>query len=296
VFIHRLIIPALFTAALWSQIPNLEGVHVSGEIQSGNVVILGGYSVELRNQREDATASRAAVTSDGRFQFFNVPPGLYAVRVLSERQELVTEELRHIDGTGTPLEIRLPAEKQVRPGAGLISIKELAHPIPKKALKDFDQAERLLSDPARAIPKLEEAVLLAPQFRNAHANLGAMYGRVHRYADAVAEFQKVLDIGPPDAKTYMNLMSAYTSLHEFTEAEQAGRKAVALDTQNPRARFLLGYALAMQAGKEQDALKYLKLASPDVREAFLVSAQLRRRGGDGEGAKRDLEAYKTSFK
>ena len=59
-----------------------------------------------------------------------------------------------------------------------------------------------------------------------------LYARVGRAADARAEFQKALDIGPPIAPIYANLALASAALRQFQEAEAFARKALELDPAN----------------------------------------------------------------
>ena len=62
----------------------------------------------------------------------------------------------------------------------------------------------------RPSPNSKKQSRSTPQYRDAHLNLGVQYARVGRTADARAEFQKALDIGPPAAPIYADL--ALTSL------------------------------------------------------------------------------------
>lgn len=134
-----------------------------------------------------------------------------------------------------------PEPSQPKPISGVVSLRELQHPVSKKALRAAYEAQQLAN--ARNIPKatakLEKAIRIDPSYRDAHCNLGVLYARVGRTADARAEFQKALDIGPPAAPIYANLALTSTVAGEFRVAQGFARKALELDPGNSAAQLLL---------------------------------------------------------
>ena len=99
-------------------------------------------------------------------------------------------------------------------------------------------------DTAKAIAKLEQAIRIAPAFREAHANLGVQYARAGRLDEAVGQFGAALGIGPPDVLIYSNLALALLTLKQYKDGEEFARKAVALEPGNATAQRLLRYAAA----------------------------------------------------
>jgi len=83
-------------------------------------------------------------------------------------------------------------------------------------------------------------------------------------------------------------------IRDYSRGEDAARKALALDPKNPRAHYLLGTVLAMQPGKELEALEHLQAAAHDTPKARLLAAQVRVRIGDVERARQDLTDYLNS--
>ena len=122
------------------------------------------------------------------------------------------------------------------PNSGVVSLRELQHPVPKKAVRAAFQAQQLSTahKSTQAIAKLEEAIRIDPSYRDAHCNLGVEYARAGRLADARAEFQKALDIGPPAAPIYADLALASVAAHEFDQALAFAQKALELDPKNPK--------------------------------------------------------------
>jgi Flp pilus assembly protein TadD len=133
---------------------------------------------------------------------------------------------------------------QVLPVSPLVSLRELEHPVPKRALREAYDAQELTNAGKipQAIAKLEKAVRLDPAYRDAHCNLGVLYARIGRIADARAEFQTALDIGPPAAPIYADLALASIASGEFIAADSFARQALALDPADKAAQRVLEHA------------------------------------------------------
>jgi tetratricopeptide (TPR) repeat protein len=144
-----------------------------------------------------------------------------------------------------PLVPDISQPRTARPISGFVSLRELQHPIPKKAIRAAYQAQRLAdaNKVEKAIVKFKDAIRIYPAFRDAHLNLGVQYARVGRGAEARAEFQKALDIGPPAAPIYNDLALISLNFHQYRDAEDFARRALALDPGNGSAQAVLKMAL-----------------------------------------------------
>jgi tetratricopeptide (TPR) repeat protein len=134
-----------------------------------------------------------------------------------------------------------PEPPQPQPISGVVSLRELQHPVSQKALRAAYDAQRLANTNKipQAIAKLEKAIRIDPSYRDAHCNLGVMYARVGRVIEARAQFQKALDIGPPAAPIYADLALNAVAVGEFAQALTFARKALELDPADSAARLLL---------------------------------------------------------
>ena len=137
-----------------------------------------------------------------------------------------------------PLVPDWPEPPRAEPPAGSVSLRELQHPIAKKALRAAYEAEQFSQthNIPKAIEKLEKAVHIDPSYRDAHCNLGVEYARAGRMTDARTEFQKALDIGPPAAPIYANLALTLIAAGEMHQAQDLARKALELNPDNRVAR------------------------------------------------------------
>jgi tetratricopeptide (TPR) repeat protein len=271
----KLIAIFLFSVLLRGQVPG-ERFTVSGEIQYEGP--LNGFEVQLFDVQNHTIVERSFTSSDGRFRFFQASTGLYQVRVVAAPgEEPVMEESHQLSANGSPLVLRLPRREENQAPAGTVSIRELAHPVKERAVRAAMQAQhyREANDAARAIEKFEEAIRIDSGFRDARTNLGALYAHAGRRAEAMEQFQKALEIGPPDVIIYANLAWGNLTSRDYSAAEDFARKAVAMDGKNAKAHFLLGAALAMQSGKEAEALEQLRISAPEQPQALGLMAKIR---------------------
>jgi tetratricopeptide (TPR) repeat protein len=158
-----------------------------------------------------------------------------------------SHSIRLLNAAGDPSFVdEEPEPAAAKPISGIVSLRELQHPVPRKAIKEAHDAEQLAlaGDLPKAIAKFEKAIQIAPAYRDAHLDLGVQYARVGRAAEARAEFEKALDIGPPAAPIYADLALTSLGLHRYLEAHTFAQKALALDPANPAAQKALGYASA----------------------------------------------------
>jgi tetratricopeptide (TPR) repeat protein len=245
---NKFVTPFFFTAILFAQMPpGLGDMSWSGEVQSNGATPLNTLYVELFDTRSHVVVERTLVSSDGSFRLTHgSQESAYSIRVVpAPGADPLVEESRPVGG-GNSLILRLPEEKTNKLPSGGVSLRELQHPIPKQAIRAAMEAQRYSEahDTSTAIAKLEQAIRIAPSFRDGHSNLGAQYARAGRMDDALAQFQAALAVGPPNALIYANMSLAYLTLKQFRDGEEAARKALALDPDNATAQRLLRYAAA----------------------------------------------------
>jgi len=140
---------------------------------------------------------------------------------------------------GTPADKNLAFREMLhlpnppRPPAisGTVYAAALRHAVPKAAAKAHDRARKLfgsgkVSDAAR---ELEKAVALDPDFAEAHENLGALYIKLGRPAEAEPHSRRAIELNPGLASAHSNYATTLAANGNFPEAEKAGRRAIELD-------------------------------------------------------------------
>jgi tetratricopeptide (TPR) repeat protein len=185
-----------------------KNITLRGELQADSTSLrLADYQVQTISQGDHMPSpERARVGSDGSFTLHGLTPGVSEIRVIDQRSEIVYDEYVTIQ-EGVSLVINLRAPEQARPASGTVSTRELAHPIPEKALKEYVRGRKASDDGnlEKTIEHFHKAVEIDPLFFQAWNDLGAAYCRQKNIAEAAAAFQKANEIAPENAMVQSNL-------------------------------------------------------------------------------------------
>ena len=153
----------------------------------------------------------------------------------------------------------------------------------EQALKlrpDFPEAEnnlgddlRLLGRPQEAIAHLEHALRLQPGFSEAHNNLGAALMMTGRSSEGIAEFSQALKLKPYYAVARFNLGLAKANAGRTAEAIADFAEAVRLDPAYAEAELNWGIGLTL-SGRFPGAIAHFERAlqlepnSPDAHNSY----------------------------
>jgi tetratricopeptide (TPR) repeat protein len=126
----------------------------------------------------------------------------------------------------------------------------------------------------KAIPHLQRAIQLDPNFAAAYAALGEAWGmegvwgrksnNKEVYATALAYSQKAVSLDPMSSEAYASLGHSLMQSHRWNEGEVALRRAIELDPNNPYAAEYLAVLLG-QKGRVDEGLqisRQLAIANP----------------------------------
>jgi tetratricopeptide (TPR) repeat protein len=188
-------------------------------------------------------------------------------------------------------ELRTSVVPTAEPPAGIISAQALR--VPPKASKEFDRSMKAFQSGKYrdAATHLEKALRIAPDFVQAHNNLGAVYINLRQYESAVAELRKSIELSPDLATPYHNLAMVLILLRRLPEAEDAARHALRLGPQQSAASFTLGRILALQHHNTPEAVQLLTAACSETPQAYLVLAQVLQNRGETPAAIAALRSY-----
>jgi predicted TPR repeat methyltransferase len=109
-----------------------------------------------------------------------------------------------------------------------------------------------LGQPDKAIMALELATMLAPDFADAHKNLGLLYMKAGRLEEAEQRFRQVIASTPPAAGSYAQLGMVLAQAGRNDEAIEAFQVAIRFDQTEPAFHKMLGDTLH-SAGRLEDA-------------------------------------------
>jgi len=115
-----------------------------------------------------------------------------------------------------------------------------------KELPDFAEAWGNLAiaydgngDSEKALRAGKRAQKIDPALENVSKNLGALYVKQKKYAEAIHEYTYSLKLHPNDADIYYGLAFAHAGLNNIHEAKKYAQKAVLLRDDFPAAQKLL---------------------------------------------------------
>jgi len=83
-----------------------------------------------------------------------------------------------------------------------------------------------------AIAEYQRAIELDPQYAFPHNGLGTVYEDLGRYDDAIAEYQRAAELDPQRAYPHNNLGNVYYDLGRYEEAIAKYQRAIELDPQH----------------------------------------------------------------
>src|SRR5271165_317737 len=137
-----------------------------------------------------------------------------------------------------------------------------------------------------AIAQYEKAVEIYPNYLAAHYNLGNGFLQKGELDEAVAQFQKAVEIDPNDAAAHINLGNALFQKEQLDEAVAQFQKAVKIDPNSFATHFNLGGAL-FEKGQLDEAITQFREAlrlkpdfSPAQDNLAEVQALVRQREGN----------------
>lgn len=135
----------------------------------------------------------------------------------------------------------------------------------------------------QAIATYQKALQLSPDDAALHNNLGSVYATTGKLDEARAQFQKAADLDPTNAsRYYFNIGAIMYNSGKMDDALTAFNKVISLDPSNASAYYLKGQALMGKATMSADG----KVKAPDgTIEAFQKYLSLDPNGPNAAAAK-----------
>jgi tetratricopeptide (TPR) repeat protein len=215
-------------------------IVIRGKLVFGN----GGPDerVEVRLERTGMQLVQIQYSDSlGNFEFRNIQPAVYYIAVKVDGYEEVRQEVPATFGFGREASVSIfmnrPAVTTVNRTTGAdsdnpdtVDFSQLS--IPKRARDEYERAveDSRKGNTESAMKRLEEAIKIAPDFYQAHNNLGVLYQKANRFRDAEKEFRRAREINPKGEQPLINLGSLFLQEAEFRNAEGPGAVGQILDS------------------------------------------------------------------
>ena len=235
----------------------------------------------------------------GRFSFRSVNRGSYTIQLDLEGFEPVNYEIDVGTGVGYETNVTIMLVRKpviiVRDEKHVIDASEMIERFPKKAVeaykKGLDQKKKSTND--QAIKQFEQAIRIAPEFYQAHNELGLAYKQAGRFEDAERAFLKAHEVNDSSADPLVNLTSLYIDENKNDRAVETGEEAVKKNSRSASAFFNLGmalYKLAMLDRAENALKKALELA-PKMASVRLMLANVYLKARNRDKLMEQLDSY-----
>jgi protein O-mannosyl-transferase len=147
-----------------------------------------------------------------------------------------------------------------------------------------------------AVAQYQKAVEIYPNYQEAHGNLGLALFQKGQVDDAVAQYEKAVEINPNYAAARYNLGNALFQKGQLDEAIDQLQKAVEINPNYAAAHINLGNAL-FQKGQFDQAIDQFKKAvdiNPEAEARFNLGNALLQKGRLDEAAEQFLKALEMN--
>ncbi len=258
--------------------------------------------IELRNQGDVVVLDRTTSNPAGKFYFDKVGLGRYWIAIESERYQRVQYRLEvDIRTFGMiNLDLSLYPRRVLADGTPVVSLEELRRRVPKDSVEKLDDAlEEFAGEiEANGIDRLEEALEIAPEFFEAHLELGFAEQRAGRREEAIASLVRADELNPasPEATTWLGRL--YFETERFEEAVDTLTRRLGMGTPTVDDYFHIGssyYKMGRFAEAEENLLHVGTLwpdeAGPSLLQLFNVYMRTRQ----PSKALEQLDAYVEAF-
>ncbi|MCI0461385.1 MAG: tetratricopeptide repeat protein [Gemmataceae bacterium] len=289
----------LFLAvALPSAEAQFSGKEINGYVRAqGRSEPPPGTVVELQGSGGGVDQS-VRPDSSGRFTFSSLGKYIYYVvakapgyREASQRVDLVTMVRATVHLNLVPEATESPTEAvAVHP----VSERELA--IPAEARKQFEQGARMLMQekkPQQAIPHLQKAVKIYPDYYEAYQLMGTAYMDQQKWPDAEQALKKSIALNDQYAPSLVALGAVYNREGRFADALPVLEKAEKLDPDSWLCHLELAQSLLPQ-GKVEEAEPHARAAhekNPQFPLVHLAMANLGLAKGDLALAREECQHF-----
>ena len=246
---------------------------------TGQVVDVSGDPVpHIEIRLEGFGSARKTETNIfGQFQFFDVTRQGSWLVIEAVGYQAVREPITTV-GFSSPTQIVLPrlwhASRFNRSAAAhpVIDVTQMLGNFPGEAVEEYEKGLRAKEKNKTdlAIAHLEKAVFLAPDFGDAHINLGVLYHGLDRLREAEQEYLHARHLTKNHAQPLINLGGIYLKEGKNEAAIQVLREAISITPPSALAFYNLGIALYRTnklAEAEESLLRARALGALDPRLA-----------------------------
>lgn len=229
--------------------------------------------------------------SGGRFRFPNLPRGYYRVVINAPGYRLVQQD--------ADLQVLFRAFlvfELVPDSAGPLAVNDVIDAkAPANAREELVRGRAALAKKSyeEAVAHLQKAIVLYPEFYNAHFLLGTAFVDAREWTKAEAAFQRALVVKADSSAAILFLGEVYWREKRYDEAEKTLLDGLKLDDKSWHGYFTLArlYWDLEKVAKSGAAIGHTLQLKPDFAEAHLLAGNILLRVGQQERALSEYQEY-----
>ena len=252
------------------------GVTSSVGFRIEGTVVSGTERVRVDLILKDSMGATVATTqsfANGAFHFDGVRLGIYSISIVDARYNLIEFPvlLREPKDFERKFVVNLTRNGEPSPDARpaveiAVNIDEIAERVPREAVDEFKKGVEALRSREKENPAdahFKKAISIAPEFYEAHLQLGLHQKNRRQNTDAIATLERAASLRPVAPRPLTALGQLYVDDGQFQKAIDTFVKAAQLGPLDADDRFHLGnafYKLDKPAAAEQQFKQALSLA------------------------------------
>ena len=295
----------------------LHGRIATAQAQVGNIVGeiritdvgLPDRQILVNLQARGATINSAYADTDGRFGFYALPDGVYSIVIEAEGYARVDQQVILNLAISTTSFARISLQKVSNKkdpdssrgnGANpdIVDQAEFVRKFPKNAVKEYQKGLRGRdNDPDGAVSHFHKAIEIAPEFYQAHNELGRIYLARSEFGKAEQEFSTAVRLNQSDSQGHLNLANVYLLTKEYEKASREVDDGLRKDPNSALGYFVLG-SIYERIGKMGDAELALRRAlerDPSMSKVHLELVNLYLGEGKKAEAISELQVFLRDF-
>jgi tetratricopeptide (TPR) repeat protein len=253
----------------------VQPIEISGQVR---IKDLGepARNVSVRLERFSGGIVEEMSTDNlGRFRFAGLQRGYYTVIISAEGFEPVRQQADLQVLFRAYLMVEL---SRVSAGSADRSLAVIDARVPASAQEEFAKARQAVQDnkPKNAVLHLEKALVVYPEFFEAHFLLGTTHMKLRQWDYAETPLNRALEINPDHPAVIFSLGEVYWRQKRAKEAEKMLLEGLKLDDQSWQGYFTLSrlYWERGDIAKAGSAVGHTLQLKPDFAEAHLLAGNI----------------------
>ena len=231
--------------------------------------------------------------NQGRFRFAGLTRGYYTVIINVEGFEPVRQHADLQVLFRAYLMVELSSVKAGVPNTTSAAVIDAR--VPAGAQQEFAKARSVLQEkkPENAVPHLQKALSIYPEFFEAHFLLGTVHITLREWTKAESDLNRALEIKPNNPAVMISLGEVYWRQKRHADAEHILREGLKLDEKSWQGHFALGrlYWDMGEVAKAGAPIGMTLQLKPDLAEAHVYAGNILLRVNQPERALVEYREY-----